>query len=146
MTQEEFHEFYEDKSERVFTELNKLREDDLLKIIADKDEKKFKIWDGRDNYQIWRALQIKGTEKSIKPLFEIVSDLKNEYLIRYHACNSLFEIANLTDDSFRGEVQYGRNSKRKKVNQQNSIKKLGAILNLTFVANLFYKKPWCKFW
>ena len=146
MTQEEFHKFYEDESERVFNELNKLTESDLLKIIADKNENKFKIWEGHDNYQIWRVFQIKGTQKSIKPLFEIVSDLKNKYLIRYHACDSLFKIANLTDSNFKGEVQYGRNSKRKTVNQQKAIHKLGVILNLQVDTSLLDKKPWWKLW
>ena len=144
MTQEEFNEFYEDESERVFNELNELTEDNLLKIIVDRDETKFQIWDGRDNYQIWRVFQIKGTVKSIKPLFEIVSNLKIEYLIRYHACEALFKIANLTDDNFKGEVQYGRNAKRKTVNQQNVINKLGKILNLEVYKNIVEKKPWWK--
>ena len=144
MTQEEFHKFYEDESERVFNELNELTEDNLLKIIVDRDETKFQIWDGRDNYQIWRVFQIKGTVKSIKLLFEIVSNLKNEYLIRYHACEALFKIANLTDDNFKGEVQYGRNAKRKTVKQQNAINKLGKILNLEVYKNIAEKKPWWK--
>jgi hypothetical protein len=146
MTQEEFHKFYEDESERVFNELNELTEDDLLEIIVDRNENKFKIWSGNDNYQIWRVFQIKGTAKSIKPLFEIVSNLKNEYLIRYHACEALFKIANLTDGNFKGEVQYGRNSKRKTVNQQNTINKLGKILNLEVYRNTTEKKPWWKLW
>lgn len=146
MTQEEFHKFYEDESERVFNELNELTEDDLLEIIVDRNENKFKIWSGNDNYQIWRVFQIKGTVKSIKPLFEIVSNLKNEYLIRYHACEALFKITNLTDGNFKGEVQYGRNSKRKTVNQQNAINKLGKILNLEVYRNITEKKPWWKLW
>ncbi len=146
MTQQEFHKLYEDESERVFNELNKLTEDDLLKIIADKNENEFKIWKGNDNYQIWSVLKIKGTEKSIKPLFEIVSNLKNEYLIRYHACDALFKLANLTDENFKGEVQYRRNSKRKIVDQQNAIDKLGGILNLEVNRNIIEKTPWWKFW
>jgi hypothetical protein len=146
MTQEEFHKFYEDESERVFNELNELTEDDLLEIIVDRNENKFKIWSGNDNYQIWRVFQIKGTVKSIKPLFEIVSNLKNEYLIRYHACEALFKITNLTDGNFKGEVQYGRNSTRKTVNQKNAIKKLGKILNLEVYRNITEKKPWWKLW
>ena len=130
MTQEEFHKLYENESEHIFNELNKLTEDELWNIITDKNGKEVKIWDASDNYQIWRVLQIKGTQKSIKPLFEIVSNLKNDYLIRYHACNALFKIANLTDENFKGEVQYGRNEEREIVNQQNAIIELGKILNL----------------
>lgn len=146
MNQEEFQKFYEDESDRIFTELNKLTEDDLLNIISDKKGGKFKIWSGRDNYSIWRVFQIKGTEKSIKPLFEIVSNLKYDYLIRYHACNALFKIANLTDENFKGEVQYGRNAERKTVDQQEAINKLGAILNLNVDSNIGNKRPWWKLW
>ena len=146
MTQEEFHKFYEDESERIFNELNKLTEDELWNIIADKNGKKFKIWESSDNYQIWRVLQTKGTVKSIKPLFEIVSNLKNEYLIRYHACDALFKIANLTDENLKGEVQYGRNEERKLVNQQNAVNKLGKILNLDVNRSVTEKKKWWKFW
>ena len=142
MNQGEFHKYYEEESERVFNELDLLTEDELLKIIEDKGERKFKIWKGRDNYQIWRVFKTKGTEKSIKPLFEIVSNLKNDYLIRYHACDALFKIANLTDENFKGEVQYGRNEERKLVNQQNAISKLGEILNLDVTpdgSDMFHK-------
>jgi hypothetical protein len=146
MTQEEFHKHYEEESARAFNELNQLTEEEILKIIADKNEKKYGIWKGRDNYQIWYALQSKGTERSIKPLFEIVSNLKNDYLIRYHACFALFKIANITDTNFRGEVQYGRNSELKFVNQQNAINKLGEILNLEVIRSVTEKKTWWKFW
>jgi hypothetical protein len=146
MTQEEFHKHYEEESARAFNELNQLTEVELLKIIADKSEKKYGIWKGRDNYQIWYALQSKGTESSIKPLFEIVSNLKNDYLIRYHACIALFKIADLTDMNFRGEVQYGRNSELKFVNQQKAIDKLGEILNLEVNRNATNKSSWWKLW
>ena len=146
MTQEEFHKHYEDESARAFNELNQLTEVELLTIIADKNEKKYGIWKGRDNYQIWYALQTKGTEKSIKPLFEIVANLKNEYLVRYHAGNALFKIANILDDNFKGEVQYGINSKRKKINQQKAVNKLGEILNLEVSKNGIESKSWWKIW
>ncbi len=88
MTYEEFQKQYEVESDKVFAELSSLSEDALLKIIGDKSEERFKIWKGQDNYQIWRAIGENGTVKSIKPLFEIVSDLGNEYLVRYHACTA----------------------------------------------------------
>ena len=146
MTQQEFHEAFEAESKRLFNELNIFSEVELLEIIADKNEKKYGIWKGYDNYQIWYTLQTKGTEKSIKPLFEIVANLKNEYLVRYHAGNALFKIANLSDDNFKGQVQYGLNSKRKKINQQNAINKLGKILNLEVSENELEKKSWWKIW
>lgn len=66
----------------------------------------------------------------MKPLFEIVSDLKNEYLIRYHACDALFKIVNLNDENFKGEVQFGLNAKREVVDQQNAIDRLREILKI----------------
>jgi len=130
MNQVEFHKYYEDESERVFTELNKLNEDELLGIISGKSEDRFNFRKGNDNYQIWRVFQAKGTDKSIKPLFGIVSNMKNEYLIRYHACNALFKIANLNDNDFKGQVQFGLNANREKIDQQQAIDKLRTILKL----------------
>jgi hypothetical protein len=130
MTQEEFHQYYENESERLFTELSSLTEDELLAIISDPDESRYLIWEGRDNFQIWRALQAKGSEKAIKPLYAIVSNLKNPYLVRYHACTALFHLARLSDDGFKGEVQYGLNSERQPVNQQQAIERLGVMLGI----------------
>ena len=130
MNQPEFHKYYEEESERIFTELNKLNEDVLLEIIAGKKKDRYNFRKGNDNYQIWRVFQTKGTEKSIKPLFEIVSNLKNEYLIRYHACNALFKIADLNDDEFKGQVQFGLNAEREKIDQQQAIEKLRTILKI----------------
>jgi len=130
MNQEEFHKYYEEESERIFSELKKLGEDELLNIISGKSEDKFNFRKGNDNYQIWRAFQIKGTEKSVLPLFEIVSNLKNEYLIRYHACSALFKIADLNDDDFKGQVQFGLNADREIIDQQEAIEKLRTKLKL----------------
>ena len=130
MNQSEFHKYYEEESERIFSELNKLNEDELLGIISGKKENSFNFRKGNDNYQIWRVFQKKGTEKSVQPLFEIVSNLKNEYLIRYHACNALFKIADLKDDDFKGQVQFGLNADREIIDQQQAIEKLRKILKL----------------
>lgn len=148
MNQEEFHQYYESESDRVFNELNKLTEDQLLEIIANKGNNKYKIWSGQDNYQLWRALAIKGTQKSMQPLFTIVTDLKNEYLVRYHACNALFSIAKIPDDELKGEVQYGLNKNREKTDQQKAFDKLRSMLNMDAnVGNVnpVIKKPWWKF-
>lgn len=130
MNQLEFHKYYEEESERIFSELNKLNEDELLGIISGKNEDRYNFRKGNDNYQIWRVFQKKGTEKSVQPLFEIVSNLKNEYLIRYHACNALFKIADLNDDDFKGQVQFGLNADREIIDQQQAIEKLRKILKL----------------
>ena len=129
MTYEEFQKQYEVESDKVFGELSSLSEDALLKIIGDKSEERFKIWKGQDNYQIWRAIGENGTVKSIKPLFEIVSDLGNEYLVRYHACTALFKIAKLEDEDFKRQVQYGLDKNRQPVDQQQAFLKLQEILS-----------------
>lgn len=132
MTYEEFQKQYELESEKVYAELSKLNEDDLLKIIADKDDSKFSIWTGKDNYQIWRVLQTKGTSSSILPLFSIVSNLSNEYLIRYHACEALFNIAGLNDSELKGKVQYGLDANREAIDQQDAIRQLKELLGHGF--------------
>lgn len=38
MTQEEFHRYYEDESDSVFSKLSKMTEGELLEIIADKNK------------------------------------------------------------------------------------------------------------
>ncbi|HUM45480.1 MAG TPA: hypothetical protein PLD84_01040 [Chitinophagales bacterium] len=129
MTYEEFQKYYEEDGDKTFAELSKLSESELLKLIANKNESRYQIWQGKDNYQVWTALQSKGTSKSIKPLFNIVSDMKNDYLIRYHACNALFAIAGIKDEDFKGEVQYGLDKNRQPVNRQNAIDKLENIFN-----------------
>lgn len=132
MTYEEFQKQYEVESDKVFAELSSLSEDALLKIIGDKSEGRYKIWKGQDNYQIWRAIGENGTEKSVNALFEIVSDLGNEYLVRYHACTALFKIAKLGDEDFKGQVQYGLDKNRQAVDQRQAILKLQEILKSKF--------------
>ncbi|HNA00098.1 MAG TPA: hypothetical protein PLN49_04510, partial [Ferruginibacter sp.] len=117
----------------------------------DKKENKYGIWKGSDNYQVWRVLQEKGTVKSINPLFEIVRNLQNEYLVRYHACNALFAVAKINDDNLKGEVQYGLNKDRQAVDQQKAIAELERILaphlNVPPVQDEpVSTKPWWKRW
>ena len=130
MNQEEFHKQYEEEAEKIFTALSILPEDSLLKIIQDKRDTPYNFWKGEDQYQIWRVFKQTGTEKSIKPLYEIVSNMENEYLVRYHACDALFAIAGIHDDPFKGEVQFGLNANREPVDRQKAIHKLGALLKL----------------
>ncbi len=125
MTYGEFQQHYESESDNIFAELDRLDEDALLAIIATKPGN---IWEGRDNYQIWRALTCKGTAKSIWPLFAIVSDLENPYLLRYHACDALFDIKGIQDDGFKGEVQFGMDAHRQPADQQLAIHKLEQLL------------------
>lgn len=129
MTYEEFQKYYEEDSDEVYRLLNKLSETDLLQLISDRNQDKYEIWTGKENYQVWRVLQTKGTEKSMFPLFKIVSNLENDYLIRFHACAALFTIAKINDDDFKGEVQYGLNKNRQPINQQKAFDKLENILN-----------------
>jgi hypothetical protein len=144
---EQFQISYEQESERVFNELSQLTEDDLLGIIANRLELKYGVWRGRDNYQIWRAFGIKGTQKSIKPLFDIVSNLNNDYLIRYHACDALFSIAGIRDGDFKGKVQYGRDKNRDLVDQLQAIRDLGHILKIDSKdIRVKNRRPWWKFW
>jgi hypothetical protein len=130
MNQLEFHQRFEEESEKIFNALVLLSEEELLKILADATGGHYKIWAGGDQYQIWQAFQANGTQKSIQPLFTIVSNLSIEYLVRYHACAALFKIANIHDDDFKGQVQYGLNANREKVDQKEAIRKLGVILHL----------------
>ena len=128
MNQQEFHQLYEEESERIYNTLMQLDEDELLNIIHDPTGSKYKIWAGNDNYQIWRVFQAKGTANSIKPIFHIVSNLENPYLVRYHACAALFVIAGIHDEEFKGRVQYGRDGNRERVDQQAAIHRLKAML------------------
>ena len=128
MNQQQFHQFYEEESERIYNALMKLDEDALLEIIKDPGGSAYKIWVGNDNYQIWQVLQAKGTAKSIKPLFHIVSNLGIEYLIRYHACAALFVIAGIRDEEFKGRVQFGRDANRELIDQKAAITKLSEML------------------
>lgn len=147
MTYDEFQVAFEQESERVFNELSKLTEDDLLAIIANRLELKYGVWRGQDNYQIWRTFGIKGTQKSIKPLFDIVSNLNNDYLIRYHACDALFSIAGIRDSDFKGKVQYGRDKNRNLADQLQAIRDLGQILKIDpRDVRVEVTRPWWKFW
>jgi hypothetical protein len=143
---DQFQINYEKESERIFNELSRLTEDDLLGIIGNRLELKYGVWKGRDNYEIWRAFRIKGTQKSIKPLFDIVSNLSIDYLIRYHACDALFSIAGIRDSEFKGKVQYGRDRKRNEVDQLQAISALGQILKIEAKdIRIITKRPWWKF-
>ncbi len=132
MNQQEFHQRYEEESEQIYNTLIKLDEDELLDIISDPAGSKYKIWVGSDNYQIWQVFQAKGTYKSIKPLFHIVSNLQKPYLVRYHACAALFKIAGIDDEEFKGRVQFGRNGNRELVDQQAAIHRLKEMLEGLF--------------
>lgn len=132
MNYEEFQKQFEIMSERIFAELSALSEEALLRIIADKNEQRYNIWRGHDNYQIWTALGEKGTKKSLKPLFDIVSDLDKEYLVRYHACTALFKIAKIEDEDFKGQVQYGLDKNGQAVDQRQAILTLQEILKSKF--------------
>jgi hypothetical protein len=61
-------------------------------------------------------------------LFAIVSNLSIAYLVRYHACAALFHLAHIEDEDFMGQVQYGLNANREKVDQQVAIKRLAELL------------------
>ena len=132
MNQQEFHQRYEEESEQIYNTLIKLDEDELLDIISDPTGSKYKVWVGSDNYQIWQVFQAKGTYKSIKPLFHIVSNLQKPYLVRYHACAALFKIAGIDDEEFKGRVQYGRDGNREQVDQQAAIHRLKEMLEGLF--------------
>lgn len=147
MTYGEFQVAFEQESERVFNELSLLTEDDLLTLISNRLELKYRVWQGRDNYQIWRVFGIKGTQKSIRPLFDIVSNLNNEYLIRYHACDALFKITKIRDNDLKGKVQYGRDKNRNLIDQIKAIRDLGHILEIEPKdMKVKDKRPWWKFW
>lgn len=149
MTQQEFHQQYEIESGKMFRALSKLSEDELLLIISRKGKHAYHLNEGKDNYQIWQVIKQKGSSKSLQPLFEIVKNLNNEYLVRYHACEALFGIAGINDEDFKGQVQYGLNKDRQPVDQQKAIDKLASILSKFPVVNnktTTIKKPWWKFW
>jgi L-rhamnose mutarotase len=128
MNQQEFHQRYEEESEQTYNALSKLDEDELLDIITSPGVGNYKIWVCNDNYQIWQVFRAKGTAKSIKPIFHIVSNLQNPYLVRYHACAALFKIAGINDEIFKGKVQYGRDENRERVDQVAAIAKLAEMI------------------
>ncbi len=120
MSYEEFQRMYEIESEKLYEYFVRFSEDEILDLIAQKK------WDAQ--YQIWRAISDKGSDKSIRPLFEVVSDLKIEYLVRYHACTALFQLANISDDEFKGMVQFGLDKNGERVNQEQAIEQLRKML------------------
>ncbi|MDX1907913.1 MAG: hypothetical protein SF053_12840 [Bacteroidia bacterium] len=144
MTYEEFQQRYEAESDDTFARLNRLDEETLLVMIAARHKD---IWGDSGNFQVWRVLAQKGTARAIWPLFEIVSNLQHAYLIRYHACEALFEIAGIRDEGFKGEVQYGLDARRQPVDQLQAFAKLEQILRTsatTRVARPAKRKPWWK--
>lgn len=121
MSYEEFQRMYEIESEKLYDRYARLREDELLDLVERQK------WD--DQYQIWRAIADKCSEKAIGPLFEVVKDLNIEYLVRYHACTALFKLAGLHDEEFKGKVQYGLDKNRERVDQHEAIAQLGKMLS-----------------
>lgn len=149
MTYGEFQQQYEMEGEKLFNKLNQLDEDALLRLIENGHHSPYQVMKGNDQFQLWAVLQNKGTQKSIWPLFKVVKELNNEYLVRYHACNALFCIARLNDEAFKGEVQYGLNKDRQPIDQVNAIGKLESILRENFGAETESAKmikPWWRFW
>jgi len=128
MNYSEFQQRYEEESDHLFQKFSEKSEDELLEIMADPTGGKYHIWKGGDQYQIWNAFEKLGTSKSIRPLFNIVSNLEIEYLVRYHACEALFHLAGLADADLMGQVQYGLNAQRVKVDQQAAIQRLSSLL------------------
>ena len=128
MSYEKFQKSFEEEAEKAFQEYLDCSEAELIDLVKKKN------WDA--TYQIWRALQVNGSEKSIETLFEIVSNLKVDYLIRYHACEALFYLAGIDDKEFKGMVQYGLDKRRKKVNQLAAIDKLKELLIKKFHINV----------
>lgn len=124
MDYQEFQERYEEDAGNAFRYYTKLAEDKLLEIIANGDIDK--------TYQIWRALKVIGTERSLNILYKIVTNLNVDYLTRYHACDALFHLAGINDNEFKGMVQYGRDKNRQKVNQKFAIEKLRNVLKEKF--------------
>ncbi|KAF5082467.1 hypothetical protein DSECCO2_98210 [anaerobic digester metagenome] len=128
MSYEKYQKSFEESAEKAYNEYLNCSETELIEIISRKH------WDS--TYQIWNALKVVGSEKSIKILYEIVSNLKNDYLIRYHACETLFHIADIKDEEFKGVIQYGLDRKRKEVNQTHAIEKLKEMLKQKFNNNV----------
>lgn len=127
MTYQQFQQQYEAEADKEYEALNRFSESELLTLIADKNENKYKIWQG-DSFGIWHVLGDKGTNKSIPVLFEIVTNLQINYLVRYHACNALFNIAKIVLEGLKGEVQYGLDINREPVDQQKAFKRLEDLL------------------
>lgn len=126
----DFQARYEEEGEKRFRQFSKLSEEQLLTIIRAYPDNAYGIWTGGDQYQCWQALAVKGTRSSIQPLYDVVSNLAIEYLVRYHACESLFHIAGIKDDNLKGVVQYGLDQDRQPADQPAAIQELGKRLGL----------------
>lgn len=97
MSYEKYQKHFEEEAEKAYKKYMNYTEDKLIELI------KFKRWDS--TYQIWRAVKNKGSEKSLFTLFEVISNMSNDYLIRYHACNALFHIAGINDEEIKKKLQ-----------------------------------------
>ena len=130
-TYAEFQSRYEQEGDKLYREFNQLTEDQLIDLIRSYPDNAYGLWKGGDQYQCWRALGEKGTRSSIQPLYAVVSNLAIEYLVRFHACDTLFRIAEINDDNLKGIVQYGLDQNRQPADQQMAIQKLGRLLGVT---------------
>lgn len=121
MDQSEYQRKYEEDASNIHSQYSAMNEDYLLSLVQS----------GRidDTFQIWNVLGEKGTRKSLPILYNIVSNLNNPYLTRYHACEALFRIARINNAELKGMVQYGRDRNGKLVNQGQAIIQLGRFLS-----------------
>ena len=126
----DFQSRYEEEGEKLFLQFSQLSEEQLLTIIRAYPDNAYGIWTGGDQYQCWQALAVKGTRSSIQPLYDVVSNLAIEYLVRFHACETLFQIAEINDDNLMGIVQYGLDQDRQPADQPAAIQELGRRLGL----------------
>lgn len=126
----DFQARYEEEGEKLFLQFSQLSEEQLLAIIRAYPDNAYRIWTGGDQYQCWQALSEKGTRSSLQPLYDVVSNLAIEYLVRYHACEALFRIAGIKDDNLMGIVQYGLDKDRQPADQPAAIQELGRRLGL----------------
>jgi hypothetical protein len=126
----EFQARYEEEGDKLFRQFNQLTEEELLRIIRAYPDNAYRIWTGGNQYQIWQVLAEKGTRSAIQPLYDVVSNLAIEYLVRYHACETLFRIAAINDDNLMGVVQYGLDQDRQPADQTAAIQELGKRLGL----------------
>jgi len=125
-----FQARYEEEGDKLFRQFNQLSEEQLLEIIRRYPDNAYGLWKGRDQYQCWRALGSKGTTASIQPLYTVVCNLDIDYLVRYHACDALFHIADLQDDNLKGIVQYGLDKDRQPADQQAAFRELAQRLGI----------------
>ncbi len=126
----DFQARYEEEGDKLFQQFSRLSEEQLLAIIRAYPDNAYGIWTGGDQYQCWQALAAKGTSSSLQPLYAVVSNLAIEYLVRFHACETLFQIAEINDENLMGIVQYGLDQDRQPADQQMALKELGLRLAL----------------